>query len=223
MRELSFRDRLISFLLRTLLRVLSATWRYREEVEPGCEPILRGNEPGVLSFLHGKMLPIWYRFRGGSFVALVSASRDGQLLSNYLERSLRYKRVVRGSSSRGGGQALMAMIRLLRDEKLSLLVTPDGPRGPVGVPKPGSLVAAMKGESKVVVVTWSASKVIQLNSWDRMEIPYPFAKIKCRYCIFDFPHTSDKKTIEEETLHRYQGALSADCSNDGSNTDRPER
>ena len=207
MRRLSFKDRIVSILLRYLLLGLSKTWRFTEEVEDGCEPILAGREPGVISFLHGKMLPMWFRFRGGKCVALVSASRDGQLLSEYLERGLRYHKVVRGSSSKGGGQALMAMIRLLRDDGATLLVTPDGPRGPAGEPKPGSLVAVMKGGGTVVVAVWSARRVLRMNSWDRMEIPWPFAKIKCRYCTFAFTQPEDRKTIDDETLKRYQALL----------------
>ena len=207
MKELTVRDRVISFLLRKLLRLLSVTWRYREEIEEGCEGVIAGTEPGIISFLHGKMLPVWYRFRGGKFIALVSASRDGQLLSDYLEGSLKYSRVVRGSSSRGGGQALMTMIRLLRNEQMPLLVTPDGPRGPAGVPKPGTLVAALKGEVSVIVVKWSARRVVRLNSWDRMEIPYPFSRINCRYCIFNLPNNYNKQIVED-TLPHYQEVLS---------------
>lgn len=207
MRTLSFKDRIVSVLLRYLLLGLSSTWRFVEEIEEGCEPVLAGREPGVISFLHGKMLPMWFRFRGGKYVALVSASRDGQLLSDYLETSLRYGRVVRGSSSKGGGQALMAMIRLLRDDSATLLVTPDGPRGPAGEPKPGSLVAVMKGGGKVIVAVWTAHRVVRLNSWDRMEIPWPFSKIKCRYCAFGLPQSENRRNIDDQTLKRYQTLL----------------
>lgn len=187
---MSFRDRAISFLLRNLLRLLAATWRYREEVEPGAEPILEGAEPAVIAFLHGKMLPMWYRFRGGRFAALVSTSRDGQLLVDYLERSLHYGTVVRGSSSKGGRAAFAAMVRLLGEEGRPLLVTPDGPRGPAGIPKRGSLHAAQLAGRRVMVAVWRADRVVRLKSWDAMEIPYPFSVIKCRYCTMQ---TQQKK------------------------------
>lgn len=185
MRKLSTRDRLTSWLLRNLLRLLSATWRYREEAENGSLPILEGREPAVIAFLHGKMLPMWYRFRGGAFAALVSTSRDGQLLADYLEGSLDYRDVVRGSSSKGGRAAFGAMVRLLKEEGRPLLVTPDGPRGPAGIPKRGSLLAAEMAERRVLVATWHARHVIRLKSWDAMEIPYPFSEIKCRYCTLN--------------------------------------
>lgn len=177
-------------------------------------PILRGERPGIIAFLHGKMMPIWYRFRGGSHNALVSSSRDGQLLSDYLEHSLRFGQVIRGSSSKGGSAALRTMIRTLSEAQQPLLVTPDGPRGPAGIPKQGSLVAASKAGTMIVVAIWSARRVYRVHSWDRMEIPYPFSKIMCRYCTMDLPADALSNGSLDSELDRFRTLLNDEVPTD---------
>lgn len=183
--------RLQGGILRWGLRLLSATWRYREEIPPECRPILEGREIAVVAFWHGRMLPVWYRFRGGSFAALVSGSRDGELLAGYLLRGLGYPQVIRGSSSRGGSEALAAIVEVL--EERSCLITPDGPRGPAGEAKAGALVAAARAGRRVMAVGWRCRRSWRVRSWDRMEIPYPFSKVYIRYCIFDAVKTGEEK------------------------------
>ena len=66
--------------------------------------------------------------------AMVSASRDGGLLTAILER---FKvQPVRGSSSRRGPQALLELITW-GERGYDLAITPDGPRGPCGVVQEG--------------------------------------------------------------------------------------
>jgi lysophospholipid acyltransferase (LPLAT)-like uncharacterized protein len=180
-------------LLRLLLRCVSATWRYRESVPEEIRPLLAGSEPVIIAFWHGKMLPVWYRFRGQGLSALVSGSRDGELLAGWLERSLGYRDVIRGSSSKGGRESLAQMVMLL--EERSILVTPDGPRGPARQGKPGAMVAALRSGRPLLMVGWSSRRRVVLGSWDRMEIPYPFSVINIRYCIFNLqsPTTSRAK------------------------------
>jgi lysophospholipid acyltransferase (LPLAT)-like uncharacterized protein len=174
-------------LLRLLLRCVSATWRYRESVPEDVRPLLEGSEPVIIAFWHGKMLPVWYRFRGQGLSALVSGSRDGELLAGYLERSLAYREVIRGSSSKGGRESLSQMVLMLGER--SILVTPDGPRGPARHGKPGAMVAAMRSGRPLLMAGWSCRHGITLSSWDSMEIPYPFSVINIRYCIFDLQPT----------------------------------
>ena len=66
----------------------------------------------VLAFWHGTMLLPWYLNRKKNFVALVSKSKDGELLAKIL-KSWGYD-VVRGSSSRDGNVVLRMMIELCK-------------------------------------------------------------------------------------------------------------
>ncbi|MCE2502580.1 MAG: DUF374 domain-containing protein [Chlorobi bacterium] len=169
--------------LSVALKLLSTTWRFREGNADEVESVLAGREPAVIAFLHGKMVPVWYRFRGGAFAAIVSASHDGELLTHYLKRRLGYHMVVRGSSSEGGSKALFEIIRLL--EYQSCLITPDGPRGPLGEPKAGAMIAAQRAGRRVIVINWKAKKTWDFDTWDHMSIPYPFSHINIRYCTLN--------------------------------------
>jgi lysophospholipid acyltransferase (LPLAT)-like uncharacterized protein len=168
-------------LSRYVLRTLASTWRVEEEVPEDCRSILEGEVPAVICFWHGGMLPVWYRFRNRGYSALISGSRDGENLSNYLERSLGFT-TIRGSSSRGGSEALAEIVEALRTR--SCLITPDGPRGPAHEAKAGALIAAYRSGRQVLLAGWSSSRNWRFNSWDSMCVPQPFARINFRYCIF---------------------------------------
>jgi|GEM_PF-2560645 len=171
---------LTSLLLRGVLRTLSATWRYREEMPEDVAAALAGPAPVLIAFWHGKMFPVWYRFRRSGASALISGSRDGELLARYLERSLGYIDVIRGSSSKGGSRALGELVAMLGER--SCLITPDGPRGPARRAKVGALVASRRAGCDCIGVGWSCRRAFIFNSWDRMEIPWPFSVINIRYC-----------------------------------------
>lgn len=191
-------------LLRIGLRALAATWRIREEVPPDCAGMVTGGEPCVVAFWHGMMIPVWYRFRGGS-VAVVSGSADGELLADYLTRGLRYATVIRGSSSRGGGEALAAMVEALKRRRV--LITPDGPRGPLHQAKPGALVAALRSSRPVLCCSWNASRAFVLGSWDGMLIPYPFARVEFRYCKFKISPADISQHIPPSILELFSTTL----------------
>jgi lysophospholipid acyltransferase (LPLAT)-like uncharacterized protein len=215
----SWRDRGAFLMARLLLSLLAHTWRIREEIPDDCRAILAGSEIAVVAFWHGKMLPAWYRFRRSGMAALVSASRDGEILARYLERSLGYARVIRGSSSRKGSEALDEMVDALKER--SCLITPDGPRGPAGKAKPGALVAAIRSGRPLLAVGWHSSGSWRLNSWDAMEVPRPFAEVVFRYCKIDI-----SPPLEQESSHqredRIEAARSVDdgVGVDGSGPDR---
>ncbi len=150
-----------------LLRLVSSTWRIKFE---GHAPA----KPSVVAFWHGYMLPVWKYFSKFVPAALVSQSKDGRLLSALLS-SWGYN-VVRGSSSKGGREALDSIISLL-DTNI-VLITPDGPRGPACRFKAGAVVAAQKSGVPLYLVAVHICGCITLKkSWDKFRIPYPFAKI----------------------------------------------
>ncbi|MCW5551138.1 MAG: lysophospholipid acyltransferase family protein [Verrucomicrobiae bacterium] len=113
------------------------------------------------------------RDRARRLVALVSASRDGGLLTRVLE--LFEVRPVRGSSSRRGAQALREMVTLGRAGH-DLAITPDGPRGPRYVVQDGVISAAQLTGLTIVPVTYHLNWKLCLNSWDRFLIPLPFCR-----------------------------------------------
>ncbi len=108
---------------------------------------------------------------------LVSASKDGAWLSAFFESA--GLRVVRGSSSRGGREAVSALVDVLRAGH-DAGITPDGPRGPIYVCKPGPVVVARRAKVRVVVLGIVYENAWRLRSWDRFGIPRPFSAVNLR-------------------------------------------
>lgn len=159
-----------------LLLALGATWRVRQEGDYAAR-----TEPGtacVLAFSHGLLLPLVYLHRRRGHAAVISESRDGQIISDVVRR-LGYE-PVRGSTTRGGARALARMIRELRAGR-TVGVTPDGPRGPRGTVQPGLVHAAARAGVPVVSLGVGTDRGWRAKSWDRFLIPKPFARVVLTY------------------------------------------
>ena len=130
--------------------------------------------------------------------ALISASRDGDLLTDAVQR-FGYD-VIRGSSSRLGASAILQLTQLLASGR-DVVITPDGPRGPAYELGPGIIFLAQKSGAAVVPMSLEYSRCWRLESWDRFIVPRPFAKV--RVLIGD-PHrvksTGTPKEFESERL-----------------------
>jgi lysophospholipid acyltransferase (LPLAT)-like uncharacterized protein len=132
----------------------------------------------VLSFWHGSMVIGWYIHRSLHMQALISQSKDGEILSAILE-SWGYT-CIRGSSHRGGKEAMQIMIAEV-NKGARLVVTPDGPTGPRQVMKIGAVRTAQQAAVSLLIASIHAEWKYHLKSWDRFEIPYPFSRVYIRY------------------------------------------
>ena len=124
------------------------------------------------------MIAGWYLFRNRKAAAIVSQSKDGEILSKILKR---WDYIVcRGSSSKGGKEALKELIEFGR-QGYSIVITPDGPRGPVNELKNGALIAANECGIPVIPINikYSSKKILE-KSWDKFEIPFPFSKCEVK-------------------------------------------
>jgi lysophospholipid acyltransferase (LPLAT)-like uncharacterized protein len=83
--------------------------------------------------------------------------------------------LARGSSSRGGLKALAELARYLRSGK-DAGFTVDGPRGPRFEAKPGPMLLAKRTGDPVLCFHVSLQRKIQLNTWDRTQVPLPFSR-----------------------------------------------
>jgi lysophospholipid acyltransferase (LPLAT)-like uncharacterized protein len=106
---------------------------------------------------------------------MVSASRDGDLIADTIERF--GLRAVRGSSGHGGVGALDAMIAGLHAGSVSAGMIVDGPRGPARAAKAGAIALARATGLPIVPGTWWARPVVTFGSWDRTIVPWPFARL----------------------------------------------
>ncbi len=165
-------------LIRWLVAGIGLTIRYRMHDPHG---LLRDTPPGPLIFVfwHNRIFLMPHLFRkywrplGHDKVAvLISRSKDGEKLADVLRHF--NLACVRGSSSRGGAEALRELTRLVGDG-YDIGITPDGPRGPCYVMQPGCVSLARVTGAPIIPVSYRVNWKIQLKSWDRFIIPLPFA------------------------------------------------
>lgn len=163
---------------RGLLDVALGTARFEVEgAEYHLEP-RRAGRPVVFVLWHGRLLPLTWYHRQQDLVTLISRSADGEYIARIVEQ-WGYT-TVRGSSSRGGGQALRELVRYGRAGR-SLAITPDGPRGPRQKVKPGALLASQLTGAPLIPVAASTERGWWFEGWDRFLVPKPFATIRVAY------------------------------------------
>jgi len=132
--------------------------------------------PVILAFRHGDQLALLPYPRPRPTAAVVSRSEDGALQAQVLTRLGLH--VIRGSTSRGGAEALASSLRWLqKGGDLALAV--DGPRGPSGRAKPGVIWLSERARAPIVAVSCSLSASCRLErSWDRFQIPLPLSLVQ---------------------------------------------
>ncbi len=169
-----FAGRLIQFLLNRLL----GSARFELDGAEYVERLRAEGRPCIFVLWHGRLLPLGYLHRGEGVVGLISRSEDGEYLAQAL---LRWGFVpVRGSSSRGGSAALREVVRHAQAGR-SIAITPDGPRGPRQVMKPGAIVAGQLTGLPLVPVAAGAGRGWWFGGWDRFLVPRPFTRIRVAY------------------------------------------
>jgi lysophospholipid acyltransferase (LPLAT)-like uncharacterized protein len=136
------------------------------------------NNNYILAFWHGTMLLPWYLHGKPKCAALISKSKDGDLLAKILKH-WNYN-VVRGSSSTGGDIALAIMIDFAKNN-YSVTITPDGPKGPAHKFKAGAVITAKKSKVPLILAGVGYQKRKVLSNWDKSEVPYFFSKAKIIY------------------------------------------
>jgi lysophospholipid acyltransferase (LPLAT)-like uncharacterized protein len=161
-----------------LIRLLATTWRYRVANDAGLHDARAAGKRVIFMLWHGELLPLLWHHRSEDIAVLISEHRDGEIIARIAE-SLGYA-TVRGSTTRGGGRALIALMRAI-DEGRDAAVTPDGPRGPAHVFAPGAAIAAQRTGALLVPIRAAASRAWRLKSWDRFVIPKPFARVQVTY------------------------------------------
>jgi lysophospholipid acyltransferase (LPLAT)-like uncharacterized protein len=161
------------------MNLLAVTLRYRVNDEYGQAKLPKG--PVIIALWHNRLglcMRVYNSFvrpvyPTNQLAALISASKDGALLAAILERF--GVQPVRGSSSRRGAQALLELSSWA-ERGYNLAVTPDGPRGPCYVVQDGVLTLAQVTGLPIVPGSYRLSWKIRIKSWDRFQIPLPFAR-----------------------------------------------
>lgn len=158
--------------------MLGRTLRYEIDDRAGIVGKAVG-ENYIGALWHNRLLifPLVLRrfFSNRDGAALISASRDGDLLSDAIHR-FDYD-VVRGSSSKLGASGLLQLSDVLASKR-DVVITPDGPRGPAYEIGPGLVFLAQKTGAPVLPINMEYSSCWRIKSWDRFIIPKPFSKVR---------------------------------------------
>jgi len=162
-------------LLPIVINIVLLTYKIQVKNANVLENYAKNGNQFIAAFWHGKMLIPWFFLRKFHISALVSLSKDGEILSRILE-NWNYK-IIRGSSHIGGKEALKLLEESI-ENGFSVAITPDGPTGPIYKMKPGTVVLAKKMNKPIFLISVCAEKSWFLKSWDKFQIPKPFSKIK---------------------------------------------
>lgn len=164
------------------------------------ENLIREKNLVIFSFWHNRIfyssffLRYFLMSKGyPPYTVLISRSKDGELISRVVE--LWGGKVARGSTSRGGREALTILRDALRKDQSPVVTTPDGPRGPKYKFQEGTLTLAQVTSVPIVPVSYAARRYWQFKSWDSFIIPKPFTRI---YVSFLPPYPVGRRLTEEE-------------------------
>ena len=175
-----FTTRLYSILASAYLRFVGLTSRIiwvNRDIREELEAAGRGF---IYAFWHGRQVFLVYLHENDNRLhPLVSQSRDGELISRVC-RSFGME-TVRGSSSRGGTEAVLELKTLVeKGDRVSF--TPDGPRGPLRQVQPGVVYLAQKTGCPIVPVAYGANRRwVFKGSWDEFIVPKPMNRISMIY------------------------------------------
>src|SRR5215208_8359132 len=161
-----------------IIRAVGSTLRFRVEGREHWEEAARGGGLPIYTFWHDRIFAGTYFFRGRRIVIMTSRSFDGEYIARFIQR-FGYG-AVRGSSSRGAVGALVELERLVR-RGCPAGFSIDGPRGPRHMAKMGAVLLAKKTGQAVLPFGVNAERFWSLKSWDRMQIPKPFSRVRVRF------------------------------------------
>jgi lysophospholipid acyltransferase (LPLAT)-like uncharacterized protein len=164
----------VGFLGRALLRLWAGTCRIAVVGDQEYRRLKREGKAVILLIWHGRLLLALYFFRRRGIAALVSPSKDGEIIARIA--SGWGFRILRGSSSHAVVGAWNEMKRELCQGG-ELIIIPDGPKGPDRVLKPGCLKLAQETGAFLVPFSFSASRKKLLGSWDHFLLFYPFSRL----------------------------------------------
>ncbi len=174
------------FLLWERLQIFAASWigyfavlligrslRWQVFGRENYEAARQAGKSFIVTFWHREIFSAIWFWRKRGMAVMVSQNFDGEYIARIIKKH--GYGVARGSSSRGASRVLVEMIRAMRNGR-EAAVTPDGPRGPRFVAKPGVvLIAKATGAAILCFHIVPLRAWVLRKTWDRTEIPHPFS------------------------------------------------
>jgi lysophospholipid acyltransferase (LPLAT)-like uncharacterized protein len=138
-----------------VIRALGRSMKIETRGHEHVDRLYREGKRVIITFWHARQLMMPLTYRGTLAHILISQHQDGEIIARVVERF--GFRAVRGSSTRGGVEALRELIRLGRSG-VDLVVTPDGPKGPAQVVKMGVIQLARASRLPIIPLAFGCSK-----------------------------------------------------------------
>jgi lysophospholipid acyltransferase (LPLAT)-like uncharacterized protein len=204
------------WLIATIFRLLSRTLRLRGLVEVDYTDCSVETRRGYIYALwHDSILIPLARqaLERPNVAALVSRHQDGAYLAEFMHYI--GIRSIRGSTARGGDQALRELMRLGDD--WHIFITPDGPRGPHHVVKSGLVyLASRTGRPIVPMVSHFAGAWHIRGNWTGLLVPKPFS----RGCYLFGEPLSIPPNLSREQIEFHRSRVQAEMDRLESKLDR---
>ena len=171
--------KLYGWLIAMMIRAVGWTLRWDINDRAG---VMDGSAKGslILALWHnqifGGVLFYTRKLKKRRASVLTSPSRDGDLLAAVMSNF--NVGAIRGSSNKRSVAALREMVSFLREGVgKDMVITPDGPRGPVYTLESGLLKLSEWTKVPVLPMRVIYRKSISLKTWDRFRIPLPFSRV----------------------------------------------
>ena len=168
-------------------------------------------ESAIVTFWHGNLIGVAFAFDKETrkkSVAMTSRSKDGQLIADLLE--MNGLSTVRGSANRkgkdkGGAQAFLQSMRVLRQKDRLMCIVPDGSVGPPCQAQPGVVALSAKAKKVVIPINIHFKRYFRLSTWDKLKFPFPFTSAEIVFGK-SIAYTEDDLS-SEENLNRAKKGL----------------
>ena len=177
-----------------VIRALTSTWTWKVSGAEHVDAIATAGHHPILALWHGRILAAAPYFQHRGIVAMASENFDGEWIARLLGK-FGYG-AARGSTSRGGPAALRQLVRDVKAHGVAF--TLDGPRGPAEVAQPGAVWLAKITGQPLLPFHSEAASAWTLNSWDRTQIPKPFATVAMAIAPPIYvPRDANERVLEE--------------------------
>lgn len=130
-----FRTSFLAGLCTSIFNFFDRGYPLTKVMTPAARKIIEDNVPAILAIFHGRMIGMLHIGEDRSRITiLISRSRDGEMIARIAE-NIGFS-VARGSPAFKAVEGALQMVAAARAGQ-SLMLTVDGPRGPVYTVKPG--------------------------------------------------------------------------------------
>lgn len=140
-------------------------------------------KPCVVVFWHGRLAMMSFAYRRWwtrdyqdkkQGKVIISDHKDGEIITSVIKNF--GIDAIRGSSRKNAARALIGAFKEI-DSGVDVIITPDGPKGPLYSVADGAVVIAQRKDLDIYALNYEVSKFWQFRSWDEMVLPKPFSTI----------------------------------------------